>query len=166
MAYDPTWYSQYRQDVVSVRFDWSGTRLLTLQREFPPTVFNIHENRALYQLIDDTGAYSNSVTMKSGCFLGHNDEVGGVHNLESMHEVGGVWVYMSPLHMIVLLHGACVKVWFGICMCVSGCACVVCCELPSILLLPCYPTECVCVQAVYIPALKWEVKLFIRVWQF
>ncbi|KAL5464109.1 hypothetical protein EMCRGX_G033075 [Ephydatia muelleri] len=74
LAYDPTWYSQYRQDVVSVRFDWSGTRLLTLQREFPPTVFNIHENRALYQLIDDTGAYSNSVTMKSGCFLGHNDE--------------------------------------------------------------------------------------------
>eukprot|EP00731_Ephydatia_muelleri_P028018 Em0019g891a len=32
LAYDPTWYSQYRQDVVSVRFDWSGTRLLTLQR--------------------------------------------------------------------------------------------------------------------------------------
>lgn len=58
-SYDPTWYSLHQQDVVSVSFDWSGTRLLTLQRKLPPTVFSIWENKALYQLVDNNGTYRN-----------------------------------------------------------------------------------------------------------
>ena len=75
LVYEPTWNPLFQQDVVSVCFDRSGTRVLTLQRQLPPTVFNIWEGKALYQLADDTRSYRNSVTMKTGCFLGHSDEV-------------------------------------------------------------------------------------------
>ncbi len=46
-----------------------------MMRKLPPCVFNIWERLAQFSFVDDTGGYRNTVTMKSGCFLGQRDEV-------------------------------------------------------------------------------------------
>ena len=64
-----------QDDCVSVCFSSTGTQLFTLQRQLPPCVFDIWSREAKYSFVDDTGVYRNSVTMKSGCFMGQRDEV-------------------------------------------------------------------------------------------
>ena len=60
---------------MSVCFNNSGTQLFTMLRQLPPCLYDIWNKEAKCLFIDNNGAYRNSVTMKSGCFLGLRDEV-------------------------------------------------------------------------------------------
>lgn len=64
-----------REDVVSVCFSRNGTHLFTMQRRQPAFLFETSQPDVKVKFVDESGGYMNSVTMKSGCFLGSSDEV-------------------------------------------------------------------------------------------
>ena len=78
IAYKSSHGPSLREDAVSVCFNSTGTQLFSMYRRRAPTLHDLWESTALCHCSDITGAYRNSVTMKSGCFLGQNDEVSGV----------------------------------------------------------------------------------------
>ena len=75
MKYQSTEHPVLREDGVSVCFNSTGTQLFSMYRRHAPTIHSLWEGRALYYFTDVHGAYRNSVTMKSGCFMGQDDEV-------------------------------------------------------------------------------------------
>lgn len=75
MKYQSTEHPVYREDGVSVCFNSSGTQLFSMYRHHAPALHSLWDSRALYYYSDVQGEYRNSVTMKSGCFMGQNDEV-------------------------------------------------------------------------------------------
>lgn len=74
LRYKSTEWALEKQDVMSVCFNRAGTRLFTMQKHLPPTVFDIWNREPCYSFTSSDGGYRNSVTMKSGCFAGPRDE--------------------------------------------------------------------------------------------
>ncbi len=61
---------------MSVCFNGVGSQLFAMYRDRPPSLFDLHESRATQVFIDtEHHSYSNRVTLKSGCFMGQDDEV-------------------------------------------------------------------------------------------
>lgn len=56
---------------MSVRFDYTGNRLLCLQRREPPKIFHLYHDGNI-QL--NAEGYNNACTMKSCCFAGDRDQ--------------------------------------------------------------------------------------------
>lgn len=73
--YKGTRYPTFSEDGVSVCFNSAGTQLFSMYRRNACTLHNLWETSALCIYSDVNGAYRNSVTMKSGCFMGQDDEV-------------------------------------------------------------------------------------------
>jgi hypothetical protein len=46
-----------------------------MHRVLPPVLYDLWHEEARLSFMDNTGSYRNVVTMKSGCFMGQNDEV-------------------------------------------------------------------------------------------
>lgn len=63
------------QSAMSVRFNSTGTQLLALRRRLPPVLYELHSRLPSFQF--DNQGYFNSCTMKSCCFAGDKDQVGG-----------------------------------------------------------------------------------------
>lgn len=58
---------------MSVTFNSNGSLLFALRRRLPPVLFKLHQSKAFAQF--DANNYVNLCTMKSGCFLGDEDQV-------------------------------------------------------------------------------------------
>ena len=52
-----------------------------MHRTLPPCLFDLWNEKVKLSFVDNTGSYKNMVTMKSGCFMGQNDEVTPTHPL-------------------------------------------------------------------------------------
>lgn len=52
-----------------------GQQLYVMHRVLPPVLYDLWHEEARLSFMDNTGSYRNVVTMKSGCFMGQNDEV-------------------------------------------------------------------------------------------
>ena len=68
-------YPLKREDAVSVCFNTTGTQLFSMYRSRAPVLHTLWERSALCYFTDSSKKYRNSVTMKSGCFMGQSDEV-------------------------------------------------------------------------------------------
>ena len=58
---------------MSVTFNQNGNLLYALRRRLPPVLFKLHQSQAFCQF--DADNYVNLCTMKSGCFIGDEDQV-------------------------------------------------------------------------------------------
>ena len=74
-SYSSGKYHVFGEDVVSVCFSRSGQHLFTMQRRQLPYLYQTTRPNVAIRFMDEKGDYMNSVTMKSGCFVGTNDEV-------------------------------------------------------------------------------------------
>ena len=62
-----------KENAVSVCFNKSGEQLFALYRGLSPCLFDLHEPKPVQCFVNDS--YRNMVTLKSGCFMGSDDEV-------------------------------------------------------------------------------------------
>ena len=76
VRYKCTTWPIVREDAVSACFDRTGQQLYVMHRVLPPVLYDLWHEEARLSFMDNTGSYKNIVTMKSGCFMGQNDEVG------------------------------------------------------------------------------------------
>ena len=58
---------------MSVSFNSNGRLLYALRRRLPPVIFKFNQSQAFCQF--DADNYVNLCTMKSGCFVGDQDQV-------------------------------------------------------------------------------------------
>ena len=65
----------FGEDVVSLSFSQDGKFLFAMQRRLPPCLYRTTQPNAAAVFMDEKGEYMNMVSMKSGCFVGINDEV-------------------------------------------------------------------------------------------
>ena len=75
VRYRCTTWPIVREDAVSACFDRTGQQLYVMHRVLPPVLYDLWHDKARLSFMDNTGSYRNVVTMKSGCFMGQNDEV-------------------------------------------------------------------------------------------
>lgn len=75
VRYKCTRWPIVREDAVSACFDRTGQQLYVMHRILPPCLYDLWHEEAQLSFMDNTGSYKNIVTMKSGCFMGQNDEV-------------------------------------------------------------------------------------------
>ena len=75
LQYKLTKWPMGRQDAVSASFSSTGCQLYVMHRTLPPCLFDLWDEEVKLSFMDDTGCYKNMATMKSGCFMGQNDEV-------------------------------------------------------------------------------------------
>ena len=75
VRYKCTTWPIVREDAVSACFDHTGQQLYVMHRVLPPVLYDLWHEEARLSFMDNTGRYKNIVTMKSGCFMGQNDEV-------------------------------------------------------------------------------------------
>ena len=75
VRYKCTTWPIVREDAVSACFDHTGQHLYVMHRVLPPVLYDLWHEEARLSFMDNTGSYKNIVTMKSGCFMGQNDEV-------------------------------------------------------------------------------------------
>jgi hypothetical protein len=68
-------YPVFNEDGVSICFNSTGTKVFSMYRYHAPVLHSLWESSALCYYGDLDGKYKNSVTMKSGCFMGQDDEV-------------------------------------------------------------------------------------------
>ena len=80
VRYRCTTWPIVREDAVSACFDRTGQQLYVMHRVLPPVLYDLWHDKARLSFMDNTGSYRNVVTMKSGCFMGQNDEVCTVVN--------------------------------------------------------------------------------------
>ena len=59
---------------MSVNFSRDGRYLFTMQRRQPPYLYLTNEPKVAATFMDEKGEYMNVVSMKSGCFVGTDDE--------------------------------------------------------------------------------------------
>ena len=81
LTYKSTNSRVYHDDGVSICFNGTGTKVFSMYRRHAPTLHNLWDEQALCYYSDVNGAYRNCVTMKSGCFMGQNDEVSYTESL-------------------------------------------------------------------------------------
>ena len=79
LRYRSSQWTRRKEDSVSACFNSTGSQLFVLRKRQPPCLFSLWEEEPLFSFFDDSGGYRNSVTMKSGCFMGQNDEVESVY---------------------------------------------------------------------------------------
>lgn len=60
---------------MSVNFSGNGKFLFTMQRRQAPCLYKTTQPNVAATFMDEKGEYMNIVSMKSGCFVGTNDEV-------------------------------------------------------------------------------------------
>lgn len=60
---------------MSVSFSRDGQFLFTMQRRKPPCLYQTAQPHVAATFMDESGDYMNIVSMKTGCFVGVNDEV-------------------------------------------------------------------------------------------
>ena len=60
---------------MSVSFSRDGQFLFTMQRRKPPCLYQTTQPHVAATFMDESGDYMNIVSMKTGCFVGANDEV-------------------------------------------------------------------------------------------
>lgn len=65
---------------MSVKFDFTGTRILALMRRSGPILYKIDDISPIMQFCDS--GYQNVCTMKTACFAGHKEEVCNSYSLE------------------------------------------------------------------------------------
>ena len=82
VRYKCTTWPIVREDAVSACFDSTGQQLYVMHRMLPPCLYELWDEEARLSFMDNTGSYKNTVTMKSGCFMGQNDEVWEWDNIE------------------------------------------------------------------------------------
>jgi hypothetical protein len=73
-SYSSSKHRVFGEDVVSLSFSQDGKFLFAMQRRLPPCLYRTTQPNAAAVFMDEKGEYMNMVSMKSGCFVGINDE--------------------------------------------------------------------------------------------